>query len=200
MISPSKKRTALLGKNINQKSGFIKKGNELHSPSKRRSQVDTDYALRRSPIRAVKLAPSNPSQFLVYEETSEERDQIIHRHNENVHNIRRVACDENDPLQVKENLSPTKLASVQGHNYFTKRRAKNWFGRFKYWWVQRLYTGSSHWRNYTIDITIREQKNQPAKFRNSAKKYKDFWFLLYQASGTKSRNYNVPFNGRCTSK
>ncbi|CAI4053916.1 hypothetical protein SUVZ_16G0180 [Saccharomyces uvarum] len=109
MISPSKKRTALLGKNINQKSGFIKKGNELHSPSKRRSQVDTDYALRRSPIRAVKLTPSSSSQFLVYEETSEERDQTIHRHNENVHNVRRVECDENDSLQVKENLSPTNL-------------------------------------------------------------------------------------------
>ncbi|EJS41506.1 YPL267W [Saccharomyces arboricola H-6] len=106
MISPSKKRAVLLSKSINQKPGNIKKGNELRSPSKRRSQIDTNYALRRSPIKTIQITTS--TQFSVYEETPEERDQIVRRHKE-IHDNISVASDENSPSQVKENLSPTKL-------------------------------------------------------------------------------------------
>ncbi|CAI4039020.1 hypothetical protein SMKI_06G3720 [Saccharomyces mikatae IFO 1815] len=107
MISPSKKRSILSSKNINQKPRAIIKGNELRSPSKRRSQIDTDYALRRSPIRTVQI-PKN-TQFLVYEETIEERDHIINSHKKEVCNNKIFLCNENNPSQVKENLSPGKL-------------------------------------------------------------------------------------------
>ncbi|CAI4052633.1 hypothetical protein SKDZ_16G0110 [Saccharomyces kudriavzevii ZP591] len=109
MISPSRKRTILSSKNVNQKSGAIKKGNELRSPSKGRSRIDTEYALRRSPVKAVQIT-KNP-QFLVYEETPEERHEIIYRHNNELCSNRNASCDENNPSQVKENLSPTKSIS-----------------------------------------------------------------------------------------
>ncbi|QHS76477.1 Acm1p [Saccharomyces paradoxus] len=107
MISPSRKRTILYSKNINQKPRAVVKGNELRSPSKRRSQIDTDYALRRSPIKKVQIPKA--TQFMLYEETAEERDRTIHRHNNEVYSCKNSVCNENNPSQVKENLSPAKL-------------------------------------------------------------------------------------------
>ncbi|AJV90977.1 CRE_collapsed_G0054240.mRNA.1.CDS.1 [Saccharomyces cerevisiae] len=106
MISPSKKRTILSSKNINQKPRAVVKGNELRSPSKRRSQIDTDYALRRSPIKTIQI--SKAAQFMLYEETAEERNITIHRHNE-IYNNNNSVSNENNPSQVKENLSPAKI-------------------------------------------------------------------------------------------
>lgn len=118
MASPVKKRTALVGKNVNirQPTGAIKKtSNSLssHGSPKKKSQADLSYALKHSPVRSVSVSPKkNSTTFTFHEETPTERTATLMMHM----SLTKKALfhnDENDFSGVKENMSPSKSSRLK---------------------------------------------------------------------------------------
>lgn len=113
-----KKRTALVGKNVNLKQtvGSIHKSNHSsnHSSPSKRSQGDLSYALRHSPVRNVSLSPkrsnSSSAAFTIHEETPTERTATLMMHM-SLSKHANLEHDENDFSNIKENISPSKLTT-----------------------------------------------------------------------------------------
>lgn len=120
MSSPVKKRTALVGKNVNlkQNAGSIHKSNHSsnHSSPSKRSQKDLSYALRHSPVRTVSLSPkrsnSSSAAFTIHEETQTERTATLMTHM-SLSKHANLNHDENDFSAIKENMSPSKLTTAK---------------------------------------------------------------------------------------
>lgn len=122
MSSPTKRRAALAGKNVNVKhavlTGNVHKSNHSsnHSSPAKKSQVGLNYALRCSPVRHVSLSPkrsTTPSAtkttFTFHEETPSEKAAVLIEHMSLLRDCK-LANDENDFIQVKENTSPSKIS------------------------------------------------------------------------------------------